>query len=53
MTIVLIYCIEFWELSYLTRDLFQAEKKINVVILSANKCHSVSQLGKPSLSSHQ
>jgi hypothetical protein len=28
---VLIFCVEFWELSHLTRDLFQAEKKINVV----------------------
>ena len=28
---VLIFCVEFWELSYLTRDLSQAEKKIDVV----------------------
>ena len=25
---VLIFCVEFWELSYLTRDLSQAEKKM-------------------------
>ena len=28
---VLIFCVEFRELSHLTRDLSQAEKKINVV----------------------
>ena len=28
---VLIFCVEFWELSHLTRDLSQGEKKINVV----------------------
>ena len=28
---VLIFCVEFWELSYSTRDLSQAEKKITVV----------------------
>ena len=26
---VLIFCVELWELSHVTRDLFQAEKKIN------------------------
>ena len=30
-TMVLIFCVEFRELSHLTRDLSQAEKKINVV----------------------
>ena len=29
---VLIFCVEFRELSHFTRDLSQAEKKINVVI---------------------
>ena len=28
---VLIFCVEFWELSYSTRDLSQAEKKITFV----------------------
>ena len=42
MTMVLIFCIEFWKLSHLTRDLSKAEKKINVVILSENSCHFVS-----------
>jgi hypothetical protein len=28
---VLIFCVEFWELSHLTHDLSQAEKKITVV----------------------
>ena len=28
---VLYFCVGFWELPYLTRDLAQAEKKINVV----------------------
>ena len=28
---VLIFCVEFWELSHLTRDLSQTEKKIIVV----------------------
>ena len=30
-TTVLIFCVEFRELSHLTRDLSQAEKKTNVV----------------------
>ena len=30
-TWVLIFCVEFWELSHLKRDLSQAEKKMNVV----------------------
>ena len=33
---VLIFCVEFRELSHLTRDLSQAEKKINVVTSWAN-----------------
>ena len=28
---VLILCVEFWEMSHLTRDLSQGEKKITVV----------------------
>ena len=32
-TLVLIFCLEFQELSHLTCDLSQAEKKINVVCL--------------------
>ena len=49
---VLYFCVDFWKLSHLTRDLSQAEKKINivsislemaeVVILSENSCHFVS-----------
>ena len=30
-TMVLIFCVEFWELSHLTRDLSQAEEKIDVI----------------------
>ena len=30
-TKVLIFCVEFWEWSHLTRDLSQAEKKITVI----------------------
>ena len=30
-TQVLIFCVEFWELSHLTQDLSQTEKKIPVV----------------------
>ena len=30
-TMVLIFCVEFWELSHLTRDLSQAEEKIYVI----------------------
>ena len=33
---VLIFCVELWELSHLTRDIFQAEKKINVVTSQTN-----------------
>ena len=33
---VLYFCIGFWELSHLTRDLSQTEKKINVVTSWAN-----------------
>ena len=32
----LIFCVEFRELSHLTRDLSQAEKKINVVTSQVN-----------------
>ena len=35
-TWVLIFCVEFWELSHLIRDLSQAEKKMNVVTSWAN-----------------
>ena len=38
--IVLIFCVEFRELSHLTRDLSQAEKKINV--LQMHKMRSIS-----------
>ena len=50
-TKVLIFCVEFRELSHLTRDLYQAEKKIDisislkmvkVVILGEHSCHFVS-----------
>jgi hypothetical protein len=30
------FCVEFWELSHLTRDLSQAEEKIDVVTNCAN-----------------
>ena len=30
---ILIFCVEFWELSHLTSDLSQAEKKLTVVTL--------------------
>ena len=33
---VLIFCVEFREMSHLTRDLSQADKQINVVTSSAN-----------------
>ena len=36
LTRVLILCVEFPELSHLACDLSQAEKKINVVTISAN-----------------
>jgi hypothetical protein len=39
---VLIFCVEFQELSHLTRDLSQAEKKINVVTsLATNKITTI------------
>ena len=39
---VLIFCVEFWELSHLTRDLSQAEKKITVVTsLATDKMTSI------------
>ena len=38
---VLIFCVEFWELSHLTCDLSQAEKKINVVTHKLNKTISL------------
>ena len=31
VAMVLIFCVEFWELSQLTRDLSQADRKLNVV----------------------
>ena len=36
MACVLIFCVEFWELFHLTRDLSQAQKKMNVVTREAN-----------------
>ena len=36
LTKVLIFCVELRELSHLTHDLSQAEKKMNVVASSAN-----------------
>ena len=36
ITQVLIFCVEFWELSHLTCDVSPAEKKINAVTIS--KC---------------
>ena len=33
---ILIFCVEFQELSHLTRDLSKAEKKINVITSWAN-----------------
>ena len=33
---VLMFCVEFWELPHLTRDLSQAEKKTNIVTSLAN-----------------
>ena len=36
LTMVLIFCVEFRELSHLTRDLPQAERKINAVTRWAN-----------------
>ena len=35
---VLIFCVEFQELSHLTRDLSQAEKKIDVITYKLSKC---------------
>ena len=36
LSMIPIFCVEFWELSHLTSDLSQAEKKINVVASWAN-----------------
>ena len=39
---VLIFCVEFWELSHLKRDLSQAEKKIN--LLKAEQMHKMTSI---------
>ena len=41
-TWVLIFCVEFWELSHLTHDLSQAEKKMNVV--KAEQVHKMTSI---------
>ena len=38
---VLIFCVELWELSHLTRDLSQAEKKLNVDTSCANAQYGI------------